>query len=471
MNYSRVHGLSLCGFQGVPVEIECVQSRRLPFVQILGAAPGPAAELRERISTAIEASGFRLPGRKVTVRLQPALHSLPLENLDLAVALAVLAAAGRLPASRLENSLVSGSLALNGRIVPIGGELAATRQFFAKNFAMALVPWAESAWMADENVPGGGFSTLAEVVAYLSGQSGSKFAKSETKAGVESSFSLNPRLVRALELMAAGGHHGILFSLPSTEAQLASAALASLLPMVSAEERREAWALARLRGTPSAVRRFHPTAKAEHPFVDACLARHGILTLDQATEHESAALAPLLLAMRNGRMQWSRGAHQFAEDFRALVLASAPICACGADPRCLCRVPERQWHRKKVEKLLLAPFDLRFSINAAAGPEPSPWPQIRNRIKSARERMLARGGEPNARLNRALALSAKPWRESALRAYEALITEGGCDQRAQAALARLALTVSDLRDAVEVTEQDLLEAHHYSCGPGAGAGV
>ncbi|MGZ3657947.1 MAG: hypothetical protein ACXVCS_20490, partial [Bdellovibrionota bacterium] len=67
MNYFRVQSALIAGLQSIPVEVECVQSRRLPYLSILGGGGNAASELRERVIAALGTlfgGKFRLPARR-----------------------------------------------------------------------------------------------------------------------------------------------------------------------------------------------------------------------------------------------------------------------------------------------------------------------------------------------------------------------------------------------------------------------
>lgn len=458
MNYFRVQAVSLSGFRGISIEIECAQSRRLPFIQILGASPAPAGELRERVSSAIEASGLRLPGRKVTVRFLPGIQGFPLENLDLAVALAILAASGRVPVSRLENVLVSGSLALNGRINGIGAELAVRKAMEEKKYAGAIVPWSESASLAELNPKiGGGFQSLSEVVAYLSGQSPGKYLSAQVFADESAPWAFGERESRAMALSAAGNHHS-LFILPGhMEVAPLARATARLLPPLRQAECWEAEAIARLRPE-RGLRPCIPFTLQNGKIPEVQLAKFGILFLERAAEQENALLSPLIRWMKSG---WIEEFRLPREIFAPLVVAGSSVCECGGEPRCSCRPLERQRYRQKFEMLSSGGFGMRLAMGESS--QSIDIASMRADISAARARMQERQGMPNGKVSHEEVLKCKEWQGSSLRAFRSICSEAGFDLRAQANLARLALTVSDLRDSNEVAETDVLEARHYFC--------
>ena len=92
---------------------------------IVGLGDKAVAELRERVRSALIASGLALPAKRITVNLAPA--DMPKEgsHYDLPIALAVMAAIGAIPADALDGFTVIGELALDGAISAVAGVLPA----------------------------------------------------------------------------------------------------------------------------------------------------------------------------------------------------------------------------------------------------------------------------------------------------------------------------------------------------------
>ena len=94
-----------------------VCDRRLPDKAV--------SEARERVRSALIASGLALPARRITVNLAPA--DLPKEgsHYDLPIALGLMAAIGAIPPDALAGFTVLGELGLDGSIAPVAGVLPA----------------------------------------------------------------------------------------------------------------------------------------------------------------------------------------------------------------------------------------------------------------------------------------------------------------------------------------------------------
>jgi magnesium chelatase family protein len=92
---------------------------------IVGLPDKAVSEARERVRSALIASGLALPARRITVNLAPA--DLPKEgsHYDLPIALGLMAAIGAIPPDALSGFTVLGELGLDGSIAPVAGVLPA----------------------------------------------------------------------------------------------------------------------------------------------------------------------------------------------------------------------------------------------------------------------------------------------------------------------------------------------------------
>ena len=118
MPLARTHSIALVGVEGHTVEVEADIANGLVGMLLVGLPDTALREARDRIRSAIVNSGHEWPQRKITVGLSPA--SLPKRGsaFDLAIAVAILAAAGALPLAALAGFMLLGELGLDGRLRP-----------------------------------------------------------------------------------------------------------------------------------------------------------------------------------------------------------------------------------------------------------------------------------------------------------------------------------------------------------------
>ncbi len=97
------------------LEIEVVQQRKIPFLQLIGGGNGSKSAQRERILAALESIGEKLPARKFIVRVNGE-GDFPREMLDLPIALAILGSANRISSNSTNLFVFGGALSLDGRL-------------------------------------------------------------------------------------------------------------------------------------------------------------------------------------------------------------------------------------------------------------------------------------------------------------------------------------------------------------------
>src|SRR5439155_9403765 len=158
---------ALVGLDARRVEVEAHLQLGVPAFAIVGLADRACQEAKERVRSGITSAELEWPLRRITVNLAPAELRKEGSGFDLPIALAVLAASRQVPLERLERHAAVGELALDGRLRPVGGVLAAAegaRQAGFERLLCASESAAEAALAGIEPVP---VHHLAEAVAYL----------------------------------------------------------------------------------------------------------------------------------------------------------------------------------------------------------------------------------------------------------------------------------------------------------------
>ena len=121
----RVSTVAFEGIEARAVDVQVQVAPGLPAFAIVGLPDKAVSEARERVRSALIASGLALPARRITVNLAPA--DLPKEgsHYDLPIALGLMAAIGAIPPDALNGFTVLGELGLDGSIAPVAGVLPA----------------------------------------------------------------------------------------------------------------------------------------------------------------------------------------------------------------------------------------------------------------------------------------------------------------------------------------------------------
>jgi magnesium chelatase family protein len=121
---ARVCTFAIDGVEPRQVWVEVDIRSGLPGFTIVGLGDAAVRESRDRVRAAIQNSGFEFPGSRITANLAPAFLRKVGPGFDAALALAVLAASGQVPAERLRAHCVFGELSLTGEVRDSPGALA-----------------------------------------------------------------------------------------------------------------------------------------------------------------------------------------------------------------------------------------------------------------------------------------------------------------------------------------------------------
>ncbi|HSM52452.1 MAG TPA: magnesium chelatase domain-containing protein, partial [Thermoanaerobaculia bacterium] len=231
------------GIEARPVDVEVDIQNGLPQVQIVGLPDAAVRESRERVRAALRNCGYDLPPRAVTVNLAPADLRKEGNHLDLAIALALLAAHGHLPQDELAGRLVCGELGLDGTIRSVRGGLAIAdlaSRLAARELLLPRASAGEAAALG--GVPVIPRTGLAEGIEHLLGSSRLPPARAASTAGdlpadLPDLADVRGQEVakRALEVAAAGGHNLLMVGPPGAGKTLLSRTVPGLLPPLSLE--------------------------------------------------------------------------------------------------------------------------------------------------------------------------------------------------------------------------------------------
>lgn len=388
----RVATVAFEGIEARAVDVQVQVAPGLPAFNVVGLPDKAVSEARERVRSALIASGLALPARRITVNMAPA--DLPKEgsHYDLPIALGLMAAIGAIPSDALSGFTVLGELGLDGSIAAVAGVLPAAIGANARGDGLICPAacGAEAAWASPE-MEIIAASSLIQLANHFRGTQVLSRPQPKIREAEPTPLDLadikgQESAKRALEVAAAGGHNLLMVGPPGAGKSMLAARLPSILPPLTPAELLEVSMIASVAGEISggALTNRRPFRSPHHsasmPALvggglrarpgEVSLAHRGVLFLDELAEFQAQVLDSLRQPLESGEVAIARANHRITYPARFMLVAAMNPCRCGraSDPGFACkRGPNARCaadYQTRLSGPLLDRIDLHIEVPA-----------------------------------------------------------------------------------------------------------